>query len=156
VIETQTLVYREAAAPDAPLSPPPPGEGAFDPSAWDAHRRLVPSTALLFRYSALTANGHRIHYDHPYVTGVEGYPGLVFHGPLTATLLMALGFCGMAYSFYPFIVPERLTIAAAAASPESLSIILMGVVFVLPVILGYTAYVYWLFRAKVTDEAAHH
>jgi 3-methylfumaryl-CoA hydratase len=45
---------------------------------------------LLFRYSALTFNGHRIHYDQPYATKVEGYPGLVFHGPLTATLLMAL------------------------------------------------------------------
>jgi cytochrome d ubiquinol oxidase subunit II len=67
-----------------------------------------------------------------------------------ATLLMALGFCGMAYSFYPFIVPERLTIAAAAASPESLSIILMGVVFVLPVILGYTVFAYVIFRGKAT------
>jgi cytochrome d ubiquinol oxidase subunit II len=56
----------------------------------------------------------------------------------------------MAYSFYPFIVPERLTIAAAAASPESLSIILMGVVFVLPVILGYTVFAYVIFRGKAT------
>jgi 3-methylfumaryl-CoA hydratase len=45
---------------------------------------------LLFRYSALTFNGHRIHYDHPYTTQVEGYPGLVVHGPLTATLLVDL------------------------------------------------------------------
>jgi 3-methylfumaryl-CoA hydratase len=45
---------------------------------------------LLFRYSALTFNGHRIHYDQPYATGVEGYPGLVVHGPLIATLLMEL------------------------------------------------------------------
>jgi 3-methylfumaryl-CoA hydratase len=90
VIETQTLVYREAAAPDAPLSPPPPGEGAFDPSAWDAHRRLVPSTALLFRYSALTFNTHRIHYDAPYAEQVERYRGLVVHGPLTASLLLQL------------------------------------------------------------------
>ena len=90
VIETQTLVYREAAAPDAPLSPPPPGEGAFDPSAWDAHRRLVPSTALLFRYSALTFNTHRIHYDAPYAQQVERYRGLVVHGPLTASLLLQL------------------------------------------------------------------
>jgi 3-methylfumaryl-CoA hydratase len=45
---------------------------------------------LLFRYSALTFNGHRIHYDHPYVTRVENYPGLVVHGPLTATLLLDL------------------------------------------------------------------
>ena len=45
---------------------------------------------LLFRYSALTMNSHRIHYDQPYVTGTEGYPGLVVHGPLTATLLLDL------------------------------------------------------------------
>ncbi|SAL57498.1 acyl-CoA dehydrogenase [Caballeronia humi] len=45
---------------------------------------------LLFRYSAVTFNGHRIHYDKPYVTGIEGYPGLVVHGPLIATLLMDL------------------------------------------------------------------
>ena len=47
-----------------------------------------PNEVTLFRYSALTFNSHRIHYDHPYVTGVEGYPGLVTHGPLTATLLL--------------------------------------------------------------------
>ena len=45
---------------------------------------------LLFRYSALTFNGHRIHYDHPYATEVEGYPGLIVHGPLIATLLLDL------------------------------------------------------------------
>jgi 3-methylfumaryl-CoA hydratase len=45
---------------------------------------------MLFRYSALTFNGHRIHYDSPYVTGTEGYPGLVVHGPLQATLLLDL------------------------------------------------------------------
>jgi len=49
----------------------------------------VPDPVMLFRYSALTGNGHRIHYDHPYVTGVEGYPGLVVHGPLQATLMAA-------------------------------------------------------------------
>ena len=49
---------------------------------------MVPDAVLLFRYSALTFNGHRIHYDMPYVRDVEGYPGLIVHGPLTATLLM--------------------------------------------------------------------
>jgi 3-methylfumaryl-CoA hydratase len=90
VIETQTLVYREAATPDAPLSPPPPGEGAFDPAGWDAHRVLTPDARLLFRYSALTFNTHRIHYDAPYAEGVERYRGLVVHGPLTASLLLQL------------------------------------------------------------------
>ncbi len=90
VIETQTLVYREAAAPDAPLSPPPPGEGTFDPAGWDAHRTLIPDARLLFRYSALTFNTHRIHYDAPYAEQVERYRGLVVHGPLTASLLLQL------------------------------------------------------------------
>ncbi|HEX4944604.1 MAG TPA: MaoC family dehydratase N-terminal domain-containing protein [Usitatibacteraceae bacterium] len=56
--------------------------------AWS--RVIHPDPALLFRYSAVTFNGHRIHYDHPYVTKVEGYPGLVVHGPLIATLLVDL------------------------------------------------------------------
>ena len=90
VIETQTLVYRDAAAPDAPLSPPPPGEGSFDPAGWDAHRALSPDARLLFRYSALTFNTHRIHYDAPYAQDVERYRGLVVHGPLTASLLLQL------------------------------------------------------------------
>ncbi|GAB4471554.1 MAG: MaoC family dehydratase N-terminal domain-containing protein [Erythrobacter tepidarius] len=90
VIETQTLVYREAAAPDAPLSPPPPGEGRFSPQGWDAHRAITPDTRLLFRYSALTFNTHRIHYDAPYAGEVERYRGLVVHGPLTASLLLQL------------------------------------------------------------------
>jgi 3-methylfumaryl-CoA hydratase len=89
--EEHDIVYREAPAPgSAPpvAAPPPPCATA----PW--RRRIEPDAVLLFRYSALTANGHRIHYDHPYVTGVEGYPGLVFHGPLTATLLMALAETG--------------------------------------------------------------
>jgi 3-methylfumaryl-CoA hydratase len=90
VIETQTLVYREAAGPDAPLSPPPLGEAMFDPAGWDAHRALTPDPRLLFRYSALTFNTHRIHYDAPYAEQVERYRGLVVHGPLTASLLLQL------------------------------------------------------------------
>ena len=90
VVETQTLVYREAAAPDAPLAPPEPGDGAFEPGEWDAHRVLVPDPRLLFRYSALTFNTHRIHYDAPYAQQVERYRGLVVHGPLTASLLLQL------------------------------------------------------------------
>jgi 3-methylfumaryl-CoA hydratase len=56
----------------------------------DFSREIVPDPVLLFRYSALTFNGHRIHYDRSYVTGVEGYPGLIVHGPLVATLLVEL------------------------------------------------------------------
>lgn len=90
VREVQTLVYREAAAPDAPLQPPPLGETLFDPAAWDAHRMLTPDEPLLFRFSALTFNSHRIHYDLPYARDVERYRGLVVHGPLMASLLLQL------------------------------------------------------------------
>jgi 3-methylfumaryl-CoA hydratase len=51
---------------------------------------VVPDPVMLFRYSALTGNGHRIHYDRRYVTEVEGYPGLIVHGPLQATLMAGL------------------------------------------------------------------
>lgn len=90
VRETQTLVYRDAPPPGSPPSPPPPGEGRFDPAGWDQTRTLVPGPALLFRYSALTFNSHRIHYDLPYAAQTEGYRGLVVHGPLIASLLLDL------------------------------------------------------------------
>jgi len=91
VRERQTLVYRASARPGAiPPPPPPPGEARFDPVSWTVCRELVPSEALLFRYSALTFNAHRIHYDLPYAQGEENYRGLVVHGPLTATLLLDL------------------------------------------------------------------
>lgn len=83
VKERQTIVYRDAG--ENPL--PQPGQGLPD---WPWHRALTPSEPLLFRYSALTFNSHRIHYDQPYATEVEGYRGLVVHGPLTATLLLDL------------------------------------------------------------------
>lgn len=88
--ETQTLVYREASAADAPLTPPEVGESLFDPTAWDRVRTIAPSEALLFRFSALTFNTHRIHYDAPYAREVERYRGPVVHGPLIATLLLRL------------------------------------------------------------------
>src|SRR5205085_5742269 len=85
VDEEHDIVYRNAPKPgDAPAAAKPaPADGTWT-------RRLTPDAVLLFRYSALTFNGHRIHYDHPYVTGVEGYPGLVVHGPLQATLMLDL------------------------------------------------------------------
>ena len=75
---------------DAPLSPPTSVTGAFDAAAWDAHRTVTPDPRLLFRYSALTFNTHRIHYDLPYARDVERYRGLVVHGPLIASLLLQL------------------------------------------------------------------
>jgi 3-methylfumaryl-CoA hydratase len=90
VREQQTLVYRAPPEPGTPPSPPALGEGAFDPGDCRAHRALVPNETLLFRYSALTFNSHRIHYDLPYAAGAENYRGLVVHGPLTASLLLVL------------------------------------------------------------------
>jgi 3-methylfumaryl-CoA hydratase len=83
--EHHDIVYR--AAPSAGDIAPPP---QVAPAEWAWERRIVPDDVLLFRYSALTFNGHRIHYDRKYVTEVEGYPGLIVHGPLIATLLMDL------------------------------------------------------------------
>ena len=68
-----------------------------------------------------------------------------------ATALFALAYVGMAYSFYPYIVPERITIYEAASAPESLFIILIGTLFVLPAILGYSILSYYIFRGKATD-----
>jgi 3-methylfumaryl-CoA hydratase len=81
--ERQDIVYRDASpaspAPERPTAPPPAAR----------HREThMADAVLLFRYSALTFNGHRIHYDRDYVTRVEGYPGLVFHGPMQAALLV--------------------------------------------------------------------
>lgn len=90
VAETQSIVYREAASGGQDLSPPPLGEGSFDPAGWDAHRAVTPDARLLFRYSALTFNTHRIHYDAPYAEQIERYRGLVVHGPLIASLLLQL------------------------------------------------------------------
>ena len=90
VSERQTLVYLEAVGPDAPLSPPETGDGDFDASAWDTHREILPDERLLFRYSALTFNTHRIHYDAPYARAIERYRGLVVHGPLTASMLLQM------------------------------------------------------------------
>jgi cytochrome d ubiquinol oxidase subunit II len=68
-----------------------------------------------------------------------------------ATLLWALAFCGMAYSFYPYVVPEKLTIYEAASAPESLMIILYGTLIVLPTIMAYTVLAYTVFRGKATE-----
>ena len=83
--EEHDIVYREQSAGAAPTPVPLPA-----PEQPDFTRTVVPDPVLLFRYSALTFNGHRIHYDRDYVTGIEGYPGLVVHGPLLATLLAEL------------------------------------------------------------------
>ena len=79
ISEEQDIVYREPSPPKLVGTEPAPAAQWKD--------RVDPSAVMLFRYSAVTFNGHRIHYDHPYVTQTEGYPGLVVHGPLIATLM---------------------------------------------------------------------
>ena len=85
VVETRDLVFREAPRPDAPAPRPAeaPGEAVW-------RRRVEADPVLLFRFSALTFNAHRIHYDLEYCRDREGYPGLVVHGPLLALLLLDL------------------------------------------------------------------
>lgn len=85
VTEEHDIVYR--GRPDPAAAPPVPPAAPAD-AEWSM--AVVPDAVLLFRYSALTFNGHRIHYDRPFCTEHEGYPGLVVHGPLLATLLLDL------------------------------------------------------------------
>ncbi len=82
--EEQDIVYREPSAPKLGGTEAAPGG--------DWSESIIPTSTMLFRYSAVTFNGHRIHYDHPYVTQDEGYPGLVVHGPMIATRLLQ-AFC---------------------------------------------------------------
>ena len=121
--EEHDIVYREAPSPAQPAPVP---EAAPGDAKWQ--RRITPDAVLLFRYSALTGNGHRIHYDRSHATQTEGYPGLVFHGPLTATLLMGfaesvLGRSLSRFSFRnkaPLFDLAPFTIAAAPASDGGL------------------------------------
>jgi 3-methylfumaryl-CoA hydratase len=85
IVDEHEIVYRAPAGPGVTTRP---GEPAPRQAPWQREWRADP--VLLFRYSALTFNGHRIHYDRPYATEVEGYPGLVVHGPLLATLMVEL------------------------------------------------------------------
>ena len=86
VVEEQDIVYRGPAAPGATTAP----SGDISPPNVPWRRDILADPVLLFRYSALTMNGHRIHYDRPYAVNEEAYPALVVHGPLQATLLAEL------------------------------------------------------------------
>ena len=122
VRERQDLVYREAAAPGGPVAKTAAPQAPLVPHTSTMASEIETTPALLFRYSAVTFNGHRIHYDEPYAREVEGYPGLVVHGPMQATLLLNLAarrlgarrlrleYRGVA----PAIVGSRLRICAGA------------------------------------------
>jgi 3-methylfumaryl-CoA hydratase len=141
--EEQDLVFRGGSPPgEIPKSDPAPA-----PPDWS--ERLKADTLTLFRFSALTYNGHRIHYDHPYATGVEGYPGLVVHGPLTALLLMdaakrhregasgrLLGYQYRAVS--PLFADEEITLAGTSYADGSAQVWAQG-----PRGLAMTATVEW-------------
>lgn len=89
VVEEQDVVYRQAPSSVQERGPKPSATpGAPSMMVPDGRIGLVPDSRMLFRYSALTYNAHRIHHDEPYARGVEGYPGLVVHGPLLALLLL--------------------------------------------------------------------
>jgi len=116
ISEEQDIVYRQPTPPKLTGSTPAPS------GEW--RETVTPAPTLLFRYSAVTFNGHRIHYDHPYVTQTEGYPGLVVHGPLIATLMLAafrraqpgavlqhLSYRGLR----PLIAPTPFTVAGRVA-----------------------------------------
>jgi len=82
IVERQDVIYRQSGGVT-----PPPGPAVEPPAVQGWRETVVPTPTLLFRFSAVTFNGHRIHYDHDYATGSEHYPGLVVHGPLTAMVL---------------------------------------------------------------------
>ena len=85
LVDEHDIVYRDDDKPGQPKKSPPPA-----PEDSDAHLEIRPNSTMLFRYSAVTFNGHRIHYDLDYCRDVEGYPGLVVHGPLIATWILEL------------------------------------------------------------------
>jgi 3-methylfumaryl-CoA hydratase len=128
VRERQTLVHR-------PASSVPVGAGAHtsvdQPPVWPIGRTVMPDSVVLFRYSALTFNGHRIHYDVPYATEVEKYPALVVHGPLMATWLLDL--CDREFgpnslrrfsfrALAPTFVGEPLQLGARPDGPATLAL----------------------------------
>jgi itaconyl-CoA hydratase/mesaconyl-C4 CoA hydratase len=118
ISEEQDIVYREPSPPKLQGSEPAPSAQWTQP--------VDPSAVLLFRYSAVTFNSHRIHYDYPYVTETEGYPGLVIHGPLIATLMcqaFVQAHPGAALKFLsyrglrPLISPTAFDVAGMVTAP---------------------------------------
>lgn len=124
--EEQTVVYREAATAPAPSSP---SKRAKPLPKLDSEDTYTPDTVVLFRFSALTYNAHRIHYDRDYAINEEFYPDLVVHGPLTAILLLDLFHKenpGREIAFYefrgtaPFFVNRSMTLGVAHDAAHSL------------------------------------
>ena len=110
VTEEQDIVYREEPAKGAP----PPAAATRAGHARCGTKIVTPDPVMLFRYSALTFNGHRIHYDHPYVTQVEGYPELVMNGGLHHAAGVRTGARARADAAQVHVVAQR---AAAVRQP---------------------------------------
>ncbi|MBN8940775.1 MAG: MaoC family dehydratase N-terminal domain-containing protein [Rhizobiales bacterium] len=108
--ERQSIVYKDAGRPPAAAG----GTGAPPPFAASWSRRITPDLVLLFRFSALTFNSHRIHYDRPYATEIEHYPDLVVHGPLIAVCLADILRieAGKTLSFFKFRAEAPLFVSA--------------------------------------------
>ena len=121
--EEQDLVYRDVSGPGSGSTQPPP-----EPPEWS--ESFMADSVTLFRFSALTFNGHRIHYDHRYVTEVEGYPDLVVHGPLIALLLLDAGSRRMGLSpgsfsyraVSPLFSGEEFTIAGRISAEDEMEV----------------------------------
>ena len=118
--EEQDIVYREEQTAS-------PADDEADTETMPWRRQVEPDPTMLFRYSALTFNGHRIHYDWPYATGVEGYPGLIVHGPMIATYLAELcldnsegrSFVAFEFrAFRPLFDTAPFTVAGGPARPD--------------------------------------
>ena len=126
IVDEHDIVYREERGAGAAARP---GTAAPSGAAWSEEVR--PDPVMLFRYSALTFNGHRIHYDRDYATTVEGYSGLVVHGPLLATLMIGLAvrswpartIAGFEFRGHrPILDTAPFTVAAAPAGEDALDL----------------------------------
>ncbi|HUF81085.1 MAG TPA: MaoC family dehydratase N-terminal domain-containing protein [Burkholderiales bacterium] len=125
ITELQNIVYRDHPKPGA--SPPQPQPAPMPPK-WE--QAVTPDTVMLFRFSALTYNGHRIHYDLPYVTGVENYPGLIVNGGLTTLMMfeLARGHAGRPVARFssrnvsPLFVGRTLRVCGAPAEGGKLKL----------------------------------
>jgi 3-methylfumaryl-CoA hydratase len=122
VTEEQDIVYREAAQPGAAAAPAQAAPGS---PAW--RRTVVPDAVMLFRYSALTYNGHRIHYDADYTRTVEGYPERVVNGGLTTLLLLEAARANLGRPFAavatrnlkPLFVDQPITLCGSQAGDQA-------------------------------------
>ena len=132
VVDEQDLMYRSGAPRGRPGPVGAPAVPVVCDAAWQEPFSAGP--VVLFRFSALTANSHRIHYDEPYATGIEGYPGLVVHGPLLAVALAGLvarhapdaTMASMSYRFARPVHAGERTLLAGRPGPAGAALAVLG------------------------------